>query len=267
MAKRKKKQVISMKDMEKQMSTYATDATARTRVAAGNTLGIRAGKFTFKQNVIGRTMKCVILDHVFSNAFYGDDDFDPDNPIPPTCLALSVGGKDMKPIGASPQAQNNACQGCDQNRWGSAEVGRGKKCKNQYRLAILEPGVDPEDAEIAVLTVPPTSLVNFTKYVDGLATKLKPARAPNGVITEISFEADADWPILKFEMAAKIDDPELFMAITSRMEEARNVLMEEPDFSGWKEATNKGSKKKKKTKKKTKKKVKKKASKRKSKFS
>ena len=163
------KQLISMKDLEKKFLGDVEDTTARLNKAQGNTVGIRNSKFSYKQEVIGREMVAIIADFVHSQTWY-DEKFDADNPSPPACQALSVTGEEMQPLAASPNKQSDFCDGCELNAWGSADVGRGKACGQQYKAAVLAagPGETLANCEMAILTIPPTSLKNFDTYVKSL---------------------------------------------------------------------------------------------------
>lgn len=237
-----------MKDLEKQMLADASDASARTKATGGNSIGIRNSKFTYKSEVIGRTLDCVVVDFVFTNAYY-DDAFDPDAPAPPACIAISVDGDDMAPVPGAPKPQSELCDGCPKNAWGSADVGRGKACSEQYRLAVIQPGPgeDYSTAEMAVLTFPPTSRGNWTKYVKKLAEGKRP---PYGVVTEFSFEQDAEYPILECMVSSPVKTASDLNAIMGRRNEARDMLTTPPDFSGYVKPTRKKASKKKTAKKK-----------------
>ncbi len=268
--KRPGKAVQSMAALEKQMAVHATGAKARINQPAGINIGIRNGKFTYKQEVIGRTLRVCVINFVHTNAWY-DTLFDPESPTPPACFAMSDDGLDMAPEDVSPDRQSDVCNGCKQNAWGSADIGRGKACKNQYRLACIAPAKDEDasETEIAVLTLPPTSLKNWDHYVRGLEDQLN--RPPYGVITEFTFDEGEEWPVLTPVVDKVITDPELLTKLINRVDEAQTMLMEPFDVSGYQAPTaaqKKAAKKKKITKKKAskkratkKKKTKKKASK------
>lgn len=226
------KAVLSMKDLEKQMLADASDASARTAAVGGNTIGIRNSKFTFKNDIIGKTLTVVVVDYVHANSWY-DVPFDKDNPAPPACVALSVDGEDMAPVKTSPKPQYSQCDGCEMNAWGSADVGRGKACGEQYKLAVVAvgPGEDYSTADMAILTLPPTSRKNWTAYVKDVDEKL--GRPPYGILTEFSFDGVDDWPVLVPELVKKVGPIKDLNDINDRRKEARDILMTPPDFSGF----------------------------------
>ena len=224
------KAVVSMKDVEKRMSVYSSGARARLAQGGGNQIGTRNSRFTYKQEVIGRELRVIVLEFIHENSYY-DTDFDPDNPSSPACLAYSLDGKDMAPFNNSPNRQNEQCDGCPQNAWGSAERGRGKACKERYRVAVMECDADPADAEIAYLSIPPTSRKNFNRYVTGLDAKL--GKPPFGVVTLFSFDEEEENPTIVAEVDSEINDAAKLAAIMDRIESVTGDLMEPPDFSGY----------------------------------
>jgi len=255
-----KQELMTLKDIDKALSEHVSDAAARIEKPMGQTIGIKGKKFKYKDDVIGRTASFVIVDFIRANAFY-DTPFQPDTIELPACLALSIDGENMAPLEHAPRKQNQQCDGCEQNAWGSADVGRGKACAEQYRLAVL--AVDHTrketyaNCDMAVITTPPTSKKNFSLYVKALDEKT--GRPPLAFLTEMSFDDDFDHEVLLFEVKTPYKDAKTLTAILGRAAEAREMLMAPPDFSG----NVKESASKKKTKKKTKVKAKKKTAKKK----
>lgn len=247
------KALLSMNDLAKRYAADVEDASARINKPAGNTIGIRNSKFSYKGDVIGRSMISIIVDFVHAQAWY-DVAFDPDAPVPPACHALSVDGEEMAPFKASPNKQSEFCDGCPQDAWGTADIGRGKACAQQYKLAVLAagPGETLDNAELAILTLPPTSLKNFDNYVKHLKKKF--SVPPHGVLTRFTFAEDEEWPVLEFEDDRVITAVVDFDSVGGRRGEARELLMTPPDFSG-----SADDKSKRKTKKKKKKVAKKKS--------
>jgi hypothetical protein len=175
-------------------------------------------------------MVSIIVDFVHAQTWYVNA-FDPENPEPPSCHALSVTGDEMQPFADVPLKQADFCDGCPLDAWESADVGRGKACGQQYKLAVLAagPGETLDNAELAIMTVPPTSLKNFDAYVKHLKKKFK--RPPHGVLTRFSFDEEEEHPVLVFEDEAAIKVIEDAQSVNARREEARTLLMTPPDFT------------------------------------
>lgn len=227
------KELMTLKDIDKALSTHVSDAAARIEKPTGQTIGIKGKKFKYKDDVIGRVASFVIVDFIRANAYY-DTPFHEDAIELPACLALSVDGENMAPLPTSPRKQNEQCDGCEHNAWGSADIGRGKSCAEQYRLAVL--AVDNTrketyaNCDMAVITVPPTSKKNFGQYVHALEEQT--GRPPLAFLTEMSFDDEFDHEVLLFEVNKGYKDAKTLSAILGRVTEAREMLMAPPDFSG-----------------------------------
>lgn len=175
-------------------------------------------------------LKLVIIDHTSQNMFY-ETAFDRDNPTPPTCFAIAVPasqGGDISTMAPSVdvlEKQSESCARCPMGEWGSAATGKGKACSNLRVLAVL-PVDATEDTPISLLRVSPTGLRSFDGYVGSLATKFK--QLPIGVVTEVSFNENFDYPSLVFKATGQNDQ---YAEHYTRREEARMLLTQEPDMS------------------------------------
>lgn len=117
----------------------------------------------------------VIIDHYPVNAYWPDIFGGGSNP--PTCSAL-----DGRYGVGSPGGE---CARCQFNQWGSDERtdgGRGKACKNLYRLYVLPLG----DILPLMIAAPPTSLGNVAAYMRLLTSKAK--KPHYAVVTNIALE-------------------------------------------------------------------------------
>ena len=230
------KTLVSIKSLHKNLMASVEDTTARIKSNAGNTIGIRNSKFTFKQEVIGRSMAAIAVDFIHAQTWY-DTPFDADNPHPPACHALSASGDDMQPLPKSPHKVSEFCDGCEKNAWGSADIGRGKACSQQIKIAVIAvgPGETLENCEMAVMTLPPTSLKNWNTYVKKLAKDKQ--LPPFAFVTRFSFDEEAEHPVLTFEIEKEITSVSDLVAICGedgkggRVKEARELLLTPPDFS------------------------------------
>ena len=93
----------------------------------------------------------VIVDHYPINAYF-ENEYTGEI-VPPTCSSMD--GK----IGVGEPSGN--CANCLFNKYGSADDGKGKKCKNLRRVYILRSG----EILPILITLPPTSIKNFSDYV------------------------------------------------------------------------------------------------------
>lgn len=93
----------------------------------------------------------VIVDHYPINAYF-ENEYTGEI-VPPTCSSMD--GK----FGIGEPGGN--CANCPLNKYGSADDGKGKKCKNLRRIYLLRSG----EILPILITLPPTSIKNFSDYV------------------------------------------------------------------------------------------------------
>lgn len=219
-------------DWEAQMRKEAEIAAGAQRSGGGGGkfFSTQAGVLAFDKTPLpGNQMAVVILADIMENSFYAEA-FDPDNPASPVCFAFGHDEEDMEPheaVDGDPyfDRQHDVCSTCPRNEWGSADVGRGKACKNVMRLCMIPAGQykqkgtgrnatfelelfdDPAHfakAEVAYLKLPVMSVKNYSKYVKSLAADM--GRPPHGVITNIYIEPDpkSQYKIM-FELIDRVD--------------------------------------------------------------
>lgn len=93
----------------------------------------------------------VIVDHHPVNAYF-EDDYN-GQAQPPACSSMD--GK------CGIGCPGGSCASCMLNKYGSADDGKGKKCKNLRRIYILRSG----EILPILITLPPTSIKNFSDYI------------------------------------------------------------------------------------------------------
>ena len=141
-------------------------------------------------------LELVVLDWRNFNAYYTTP-YDPKDPKPPGCFAISFLTEDMAPHEAAGEKQSEACAGCDFNKWGSAPTGRGKACRNTVRLAVVGKDFTDRD-EPMLLKVSPTGIKAWSGYVNNLQTI---GKHPIEAIAKVSFKPDAAYPTLLFDVS------------------------------------------------------------------
>jgi hypothetical protein len=201
---------------EQQMRDDAKKGRAReASVAIGQFMSTRGGILAFQGTPVpGNKLQCVILAAILENAYYPGE-FDPDNPTPPACYAFGDLDADMAPHEQAPDKQSPSCPTCDLNKFGSAERGKGKACKNGRRMAVMHADSlkgDLKDASIAFLKIPPTSLGSFASYVKQIDNLVgKPLYA---VVTEIGIVPDprSQYKVV-FGLVKAISDKKLLGAV------------------------------------------------------
>lgn len=170
-AKRAGTQVALPDDWQKKLAQYAQKAkqTSEAFGGGGSWLSFKGGVLSYKgATVPNNETEVVVLDSVLENLFYVDK-FDPNTPAQPVCYAFGYDKDEMAPHEKAPDKQHDRCATCANNKFGSADTGRGKACKNQVRLALIPYGDGSYDAlaegELTFAKLPPTSGANWTTFV------------------------------------------------------------------------------------------------------
>lgn len=227
---RAKTKTTAIQPWQKEMNDQAIVAAAQEDgVAGGQSFSTKSGQLTFDGSPVKENkMKVVIVDAITTNIFY-EGKYDPNNLGSPDCYAF---GRDDKTIKAHPDIAKpvaKSCAECENNEFGSADTGRGKACGNKRRLALISADkLDDakagyyEGAEIAFLSVPPTSIKAYAGFVKKLASAIQ--RPPHGVFTEIEVVPDDnDQFHITFEALEEIP-AKLMPAMMARHKEAQSVI-------------------------------------------
>lgn len=186
-----------------------------------NKINTRGGILAYKgNNFPGNKIVAVILSSAFEHALYTGG-YDADNPKSPICWSVGLDVDELAPnpaVAAVGRAKAETCAECELNRFGSADKGRGKACKNVRRLALIGAGeVDKTgavkkiykseddllgDPQVAYMTVPVTSVKNFKAYLN----KIDAAYGIDcvGMYTLIGVELTPDAFTITFEALERI---------------------------------------------------------------
>lgn len=164
-----------------------------------------------------------IISAVFGKAYY-EGEFDPEVAQTPSCYSFHPKDQHaMVPHDAAPDKQSENCKSCPHNKFGTAERGAGKRCKDEVRLMVVAPsGDDYAGSEVRMLTIPPGSLKNWGKYVAKLADMGGTFRS---VLTEISLEPYKGAYTVCFNPAGKLDE-DAYLALKARRESATEQSMQ-----------------------------------------
>ena len=200
------------------------------RIEPGGGKSIRIGQdksFTLPDGTKTREpLQLVVVDFVSRNEYY-EGAYNKDDIVPPNCFAIHPEPKQLVPSANSPDKQCDDCASCPMNQFNSAPTGAGKACKNTRLLAVLPPDAN-EDTEIWTLKVSPTGIKAFDGFVAGVNRAFQ--LPPIGVVVTVGFSDAKDYPSLEFT------DPQPNGNVAEhfgRQEEAREMLMREPDVSSF----------------------------------
>lgn len=175
------------------------------------------------KTVTENKLRVAIIDYGFSKAYY-ENAFDPGVTATPVCYAFGREEKGMAPHDQAPKKQNPECSTCEWNKFGTADRGKGKRCKDERRVLCVVEVADEESiagAEVRQFNIPPGSLKNWGNYLAQVreGTKRQNVR---GVLTELSTEPYGGAYALTFKAVAELADVQVkaIMAKRSSVEAA-----------------------------------------------
>ena len=208
---------------DKKFAEKAKTAAAVETLGAGNRFSIKGGKLSFKNvEVPGNAVNVIIVASVFDNE-YREGAYDPDVFESPVCFAFGTEEEGMAPHKDAHKPCSKTCAECPYNEFGSASVGKGKACRQARNLCVVSADAESlEDAELAIISVPPTSLKAWKGYVHQLNNTLQ--RPAMSVVTEVKTVVIGTYPGLEFKLVSEINDAEALDAIEGREEAAMKLL-------------------------------------------
>tara|TARA_R110002167_G_scaffold60282_2_gene170417 strand:+ start:16007 stop:16702 length:696 start_codon:yes stop_codon:yes gene_type:complete len=167
---------------------------------SGFVIGTKGKRFTLPDgSASDGPLTCVIVDWISFNKYYSGA-YNANALTAPDCWALNKNVQELGPSKSSPKPQNETCEGCPRNEWGSAiGGGKGKACKNTRRLLVIsvaELAANGPDAQAYTIDVSPTGLKHFDKYITSLNNR---DAHPASMITDITFEPNESFPSLRFK--------------------------------------------------------------------
>lgn len=210
--------------------TYQDELDAlKKRLAAptGDKIKISEKQFKLPSGDILDFLDVVIVDFVYFNSYYTDT-YVAGEFSAPDCFSIAVEPSTMAPSENSPAVQSECgtCKGCWANEFGSK--GKGKACQNRVRIALLPTDANPE-TPFSILDISPTAVKGFSSYVASVARGLR--RPPYGVVTHIECNPATKYDVAVFSDPQLIEDDEFIDMVRSRLGEARERLLVEPEVS------------------------------------
>ena len=182
---------------------------------------------------LGDELRIIVVDFCTTNRYY-DRGYDPQNPMPPACMAVGDIIADMVPEDGVPGRQSDACRTCWANQWESdPKGGRGKACKNSRDLAVVladeleDPDAEPE---LFLISCSPTSLKSF----DAAAAQAYRifGGTPIKAIMTVRVKATENYYNLQF---GDIEANPYIERVYPLLETTADMLSRLPDFSSYEE--------------------------------
>lgn len=202
-------------------------ASLRDRIGkpAGNVIRTKGKQFTAPDGTVHPgPMRVIVLDFVSFNSFFPGQ-YNPNNPVKPSCYAVGELAN-LSPSANCPERKSEDCASCPMNQWGSSLTGgKGKACKNQYKLAIIPADLDtPDPSKIYTMNVSPTGMKAFDAFVRAAAKNFD--ALPLRVAVDVGFDPNQAYPSLTF---SNIGMHENLGVALELMEQAREMLLREPE--------------------------------------
>jgi len=227
-------------DIQKQLQEQAEQAANMERGAPmGRSFSFKGGQMVFDgAPVKDNEVVVIIAGAVIEKSFY-DNNYDPDNPEPPVCYAFDTDPDNLAPIPDDvADLQCDTCAECPWNKFGSADRGNGKACKDVRRLALLPAGTiqrngdidlveDAKElakAEFGFAKLPPTSLTPYATFVRQVANTMK--MPPHGVYAIMKCNPDTKNQFVISWEVIDVVDPKLLPTIMQRHDDAMEALVQ-----------------------------------------
>jgi len=158
----------------------------------------------------------VVLATQSERAYY-EGTFDSSKPQVPVCYSFD--GEVPHAEAAHPHAES--CESCEKNKWGSANQGKGKGCRESVRVAIVPAASMIADAPMYQCSFPITSM----KSVDAFLARAGSAGKLTGqFVARLKVVPDAKSFFKASLEVLRANDVEL-SALLTRMQEAREMLI------------------------------------------
>lgn len=223
-AVRKTTAVGAVIDVKQKLAEMMAAQEGKTAPVGGNKIRVTQDKqFVLPDGTKTRgPLELVVVDFTSRNEYY-EGEYDKNNIVPPTCFAIGDIPLKLVPSDNSPVKQADSCAECPANAFGSK--GAGKACKNTRLLAVLPPDADA-DTPLWTLAVSPTAIKSWDGYVKDIQRTF--GAPPVAVVTTVEFNEGSDYAQLSFGEPQPNDNIEAHLA---RVDEAKQLLAEEPDVS------------------------------------
>lgn len=122
---------------------------------------------------------------------------------PPDCTSSNG----VTPDVTSPHRQSETCGGCKWNKFNTARVGKGKRCQDNKRYAVLPAGdlINEPLGGPMLFRIPPGSFGAMAEYEQDCT---KRGRKLALGVTRMSFDPDAAYPKIDFQWAGWLSEEE-----------------------------------------------------------
>ncbi len=206
----------------------AAEKVAKAERPAESFISLKGGVMTYQDTAIpNNELECVVVASSFARTCF-ERPYDPDDNGPPECFANAIDQVDLVPHENVPEPKAGLCteKACDAAVFGTALQGKGPLCKTRRKLIVMPVSglADPAEAEIATLSIPPTSSKNWGNYAGKVASSS--GLPPWGVKTLVKVRPDPKRQfVVEFSAVEPIEDEATLAGIHGRIAEAEAILL------------------------------------------
>lgn len=153
-------------------------------------ISFKGGNIIIDKKVIPHAKTDVIVLGLLTERAYFPGAFDPEVRQSPACYAYASMEEDedeMSPHEEAKDPQSEGCADCQWNKFGTADKGRGKACRESIRVALLPAQKNLAKADIWHARIPITSVPAFKDFANTIFEMGKPLYS---VVAELSVVPD-----------------------------------------------------------------------------
>lgn len=206
----------------------AAEKTVKEERPSSSVISLKSGIMTYQDQMLpNNQIECVIISVSFARTWFNRA-YDPDDKGPPECFSNALESIDLIPHTNVLHPPSSVCseKSCEYAVFGSALQGNGPACKTRRKMIIMPVSglSNPAEAEMAMLTIPPTSGNNFSSYANKIAQAA--GLPPWGVKTMISTKPHPKRQFeVTFETTGPVGDEDMLAGIHGRIAEAEGLLL------------------------------------------
>ena len=192
----------------------------------GAFISLKGGRMSYEDKYLDDGIQCVIIGHTFLRSYY-EGAYQAGSVVPPNCFSIAQDRRHMVPHENVPSPVNDVCASCPNAEF--PKGGGAPLCKTRVRLAVapVSDGTSADaikSAQVAHVTLPPTSIKPWVDYVTALAEQ---GLAPWAVKTLFKFEGSPSkpWGMASFEAVAPLGGDAVMAAAFSRLDEGEALIV------------------------------------------
>lgn len=222
-----------LEDWEQQLANDARDKRSKEQQGVPR-ITHQAGVIKIDDKPVqGNRLTVAIIDYIHRKEFYLNP-YQPGVAQTPGCYAMGREEKGMVPHDQVPDKQNPDCGTCRHNQFGTAEVGRGKRCKDTRALMVISPLLDEngrpkmdpdavQKAEVRQLSIPPASLKAWSQYLNGLQGATRTGSESEMLVQISTTPGHSGGHTLTFTQAGLVP-PAMLQAIVAKRKQVEGAL-------------------------------------------